>query len=264
MSLIPSTGHAGLTLDRVRSALAPLKAALDERDGWELLAAAHERKEVEKMASKPAITGGGGRKGGARSIGMGGSDLKIGPRNPTRVPVKIPRSIRDQVVWTVQKINGTSFSTSTSAITEQNTFVTLGTLLQVANWTALFDQYCIVAFSVSMEVNLPPGGTAAFGQVYTAIDFDNVAALGTISTIESYATCKVQNLRVASVIKRSCRPCVASSVGPSTLGGVEKLWIDCAYTAVPHYGLRSIFSITGAALTVVPVIEMVVAFRSNI
>lgn len=141
--------------------------------------------------------------------------------------------------------------------------MSLSSLTQYASWTTLFDQYFIHSFSVAIEWNLPPGGTGQ-GQVYMAPDFDNLTNLGSIAAIEAYNGCKVFNLKPGAVTSLCCAPCAGSSVGSQTLSGLNRQWLDCAYPNITHYGIRSIVASVPATYTGVPVVTMVVAFRSGI
>jgi hypothetical protein len=153
---------------------------------------------------------------------------------------------------------------STTLITESNYSYSLNSLNQYSIWSQLFDQYCIVQVDAAFEFNCPPGGTAAYVQVYTALDFDNVTNLGTIAAIENYSTCKVVNVKPGTVIRRSVRPCVAETAGSSASATVERRWIDAAFQSIPHYGIRFIAGIAGAALTVNPIMTFHLAWRSLI
>lgn len=216
-----------------------------------------------KVAGRGGFTHSSGKKSGKGGKGLKG-DLAIGPRDMSKVPQKIPHSISNQITWFKQKYGTTTLTTSTSTITESNIFVTFGALTQAASYTSVFDQYFIYSIESVLEWNCPPGGTSAFGQIFTAIDFDNTANISSSAAIMSYNTCKIQDIKPGSVTRRICRPCVAGSVGPSALAAVTRCWIDCAYTAVPHYGLRQIASATGAVLTAFNYIEVVFALMSNV
>lgn len=194
------------------------------------------------------------------------ADLAVGPS--LNIPPKsIPGFLQivNQIVWWRPKFNLATVSTSTTVITELNVQFLLNVAPNFAAYNARWDQYCIVAAQVDMEVLYPPGSTQAAGQIYSAIDFDNVSVLGTIAAIEGYSTCKVRNVSSnGMVVSRACKPCVAEEAGVQTQSTVERRWVDSAFPGIPHYGLRFLASVTGVVVQLVPVVTYWVAFRGQI
>jgi hypothetical protein len=253
-------------LDRIKSALVPLRVALDERDQWEVLGSPEESKTAALRPRAQAVSVRSSRARGARSSRQKGKfrgDLSIGPSfdNP---PNSIPKNLSNQLYWVKQKFNSSAITTSATLVVETNFSFSLSLLTQVADFTAVFDQYYIAAVNIVFESNVAPGASATFGQVYTALDFNSTNNINTVAAIESYDTCKVSNLRAGKVISRSVRPCVLSEVGGVATGGVERKWLDSSNTGILHFGIRCIVTATGTVISIVPVTTLWVAFRSVI
>jgi len=220
-------------------------------DAFALRLAAEKQAKATSASANIKVAGRGGRatasKGGGKK-GRSSGDLAVEPINPNIVPRSFPSTMNVKVPKRFRYTTAT-ITTSTSVVTESNYVFALNNFPNYTNYTNEYDQYVIWSVEASIEWSVPPGGTAATGQVHSAIDFDNTAALGTIQLLEDYATHKVQNLKPGSVTRRMCKPCVSTSTGSASLGGVARQWIDSAYPAVSHYGLRFIISATGQALT---------------
>jgi len=234
-------------------------------DAFALQLAAEKRAKVSLSTVEPSdnikvsgIRGSVGRRGVMRGKGKKG-DLAYQPLSPFVVPMKWPAASNQKVQITL-RAQGTLTTTSTTGITESNFSFALNNFSQYTSFVSVFDQYFVYSAEVELMWNLPPGGTAAFGQVYSALDFDNTASLGSVNALLGYKSAKKQDIRPGSVTRRSCCPDNATSVGPSTLAGEGRQWLDCSYPAIPYYGIRFIVDKTGAALTFQPVLTINVYF----
>jgi hypothetical protein len=139
-------------------------------------------------------------------------------------------------------------TTSTTVVTETNIAPSISTFLQqYATWCLLFDQYFLHSFTVTIANNSPEGGTGALPQVFTAIDFDSSANISTLGAISAYGTCNVTTIAPGNSVTRFCQPCNASYLGSTATAGVTRSWVDCAFTGVLFYGIRSIVNNTPAA-----------------
>jgi hypothetical protein len=187
-------------------------------------------------------------------MGMAGSsaqdhfisdDLRLRP--PSGVfRASIPRDINNQIVWqrgSYQQV----ITTSTTAITEQNFAPTVQFCPQYANWLSLFDQYFLHSFVVTIANNSPEGGTAACPQVFTAIDFDSSANLGSLATISGYGTCNISTLAAGCSVTRYVQPCNAADLSNVAAIGATRTWVDSSTTAILFYGFRSIVNNTASA-----------------
>jgi hypothetical protein len=209
---------------------------------------------------------------GPISSGLGGmnptnrSDLAIKPPDNTNVPRSIPRNVQSLIAWDSVKIN--SLITGTSSIVETNFAASLQAHPQSSSWSSLFDQWCIPQFTVEFDSQIPPGATSIPPVLYTAIDFDNVNNLGSISSLEDYASCEARQLTTGVRTMRSVRPTVkvvqGVSGGSSSISGVSKaMWTDSAQITTLYYGVRSILGISPS--TVVNVTWTIwFAFRNQI
>jgi hypothetical protein len=192
------------------------------------------------------------------------NDLAIKPPSQLNVPTSIPRNIASVIAWDTVKVDSVITSSSTG-IVENNFSFSLNLHPQASSWAALFDQYCVVAGSVTFDSALPPGSTASPPRLYTALDFDNITALGTVAAIEDFATCEVVNMEPGVKHLRSVRPCnkIMTSGGGATVP--QRSWVDCGTTTVQHFGIRAIVAQTAvASLPISLTATIVFAFRNQI
>lgn len=205
---------------------------------------------------------GGGSNGPTGMSPQARADLRVRPPNNANVPHSVPRSVPNQVVWDVVKIDGV-VANSTTGLTETNFSFNLSQHPQASSWAALFDQWCIPQASVSFLSMVPPGSTTIPPRLYTALDFDNANALGSISSIEDYSTAQVVELQPQVRLVRSIKPCV-KPVLLGSLAGVERMWCDSGTNNVGWYGIRSIMSTSTAILQMSTTVTIWFAFRNQI
>jgi hypothetical protein len=178
----------------------------------------------------------------------------------------IPRTLSNQIVWLRSSYQQVA-TTSTSTFIENNFAPTAsgGFMPQYASWLALFDQYYLHSFTVTIANNSPEGGTAAIPQVYTAIDFDSSSNLGSLAAISAYSSCNVSTIAPGNSVTRFCQPCVATTLGSTALSGVARTWVDSAYNAINFYAIRSIVNNTASATVQLDItFTMNWAFRNTI
>jgi len=192
-------------------------------------------------------------------------DLKRVPFNPLKVPRGVPRNV-NTIVWDIVKVNSQIVVPGTSGtLAENNTAIALSTHPQSSSWAALFDQYCIPQFSITFQSQYPTSINAQCGQLYTAIDFDNVSTLGSISAIEDFSTCIVTTMGLNTCITRSVKPCVKNQLSSSANAGVIRQWVDCGASTIPHNGIRAIVNSNGTvAYTIFMEITIWYAFKNTI
>jgi hypothetical protein len=186
------------------------------------------------------------------------ADLAIKPPSVFNVPKRVPRNISNMLAWDVVKIDSTITPSGGSGITETNFLFTLSQHPQASSWAALFDQFCIPQASVSFAAQQAPGDTNPSTTFYTALDFDNITALGSVSLLEDYSTCAVQVMHPGAMVLRSVRPSPKTALlanGSLVSAGVEgPVWVDSIFPLTAHLGIRSISS--GSAATVTEVIKV--------
>jgi len=182
-----------------------------------------------------------------------------------RIP-KVPRNLSTRIVFDVVKARST-VTISTSTIVEQNYSAALSAHPQASSWTALFDQFCIPQFSVTWYNTNAPGSATGSPIVHTALDFDNIAGLGSLAAVDDYATCIVKDFPVGAQFTRSVRPCVKSTVNATSSAGVERMWLDTSTAAgLAHTGIRSIWEIAPGSTGIQVTVEVTIwlAFRNAI
>jgi hypothetical protein len=209
----------------------------------------------------------------AVSMGMAGTsatdhfirqDLSLRP--PSGVfRASIPRNLSNQIVWqraSYQQV----VTTSTTVITEQNFAPSASAFLPAySTWLSLYDQYFLAAYVVTIANNSPEGGTAACPQVYTAIDFDSSANLGSLTALSGYGSCNITTLAPGNSVTRFVKPCNATYVGSTAASGVSRTWVDSATSSTLFYGFRSIINNTTAATVQLDyTVTMYWAFRNTI
>jgi len=262
--------NAASVLERVKPALATIKAALDERDNWEVLASQHEAQEIKKMSqesSKPALKASSSRGGtgaGGKTQRSNKKDLKMNPSNNFRVPKKVPANIGRTIVWDMIKLDLSTIAPNSGAIVETNYGLTLAQLPQTGSWTTLFDQFCIVQMSITFESLYLSGSTTAPTVLHSAIDFDNTTNLGSIPALDDFASSQRDIMSVGKIVTRSCRPCIKGRASGTDNTNVIRSWMDCGTaTSIAHYGFRTILEIA-TAYNINVYMTVYVAFRNEI
>lgn len=258
-------------LQRARGWISLLKGALNERDYWESAAAAHEAAEFPTVSTKTSMgkkksvgkrTGAGGGSSTISSAPVNWVDLKIRPLSGA-IPSSVPRSVSNQVVWDVVKINSV-ITVPTSGIVETNFQATLNSHPQVASWTALFDQWCIPRMSVTFESQYMSNSVSPPCFIVTALDFDNVTNLGTIGLLEDYSNANNVVMSQAVRFTRSIKPCLKVAGAIATGQSVSQLWCDSAQPAIPWFGIRSIAGSSGTTYPISAFLTIWFAFRNQI
>lgn len=191
------------------------------------------------------------------------SDLAVKPPTQLNVPTSVPRVIAGVIAWDSVKTDST-ITSSTTVITETNFVFSLSLHPQSASWIALFDQYCVVQATVTFYSALPPGSVSNPNQLYTALDFDNNANIGTVAAIEDFATCENVAMQPTTVHMRSVRPCNKGMVGGGASAVPQRTWLDCATSTTSHYGIRSIVAVNGTSQPIRVSVYVVYAFRNQI
>lgn len=141
----------------------------------------------------------------------------------------------------------------------------LNDIPQYTTFTALFDTYRITKVDIRITPmitqavlasvtysNVSPsvGGTYPFGYCYWLVDNDDASNLSTRDAFIEYQKCKSQptvygkNITL-SITPRIATPAYASGAFTAYAEGKKKTWVDCAYPAIEHYGIK--FGIDGTA-----------------
>jgi hypothetical protein len=228
-----------------------------------------------KSKSRPSVKGGRQYKGRRLpSSGADGfdpfnsSDLAVKPISVSNVPTKLPKNIASQIFWDVVKLDIGPLVTSVGTISESGVQVRLNSNPQYTQLTSLFDQYAIPFFSVIFRSNLPPGATTNAASLWTALDFDNVGALGSIQAIGDYNSSRESLMTTGKTVMRSVRPspkAVIANTGSNSNSGVTgPIWLDCGDPTVPHYGIRWIASASGGIYQISVECVIYMCFRNTL
>jgi len=207
-------------------------------------------------------------------------DVLFPPEDITRVPIsnvirqKPPKNLQSKITWIE-----TSYFTSLTipaaggGILETNQVFNLASIALVSSWQALFDQYCIYSALVRFTLGVTESTgnpVQSKGSIVTAIDFDSGTAVGSASALLGFNSAISSDLVPGKSYERFCKPCVtiAASSGSSsaTTGNlVGRSWVDSAFNAVPHFGIRCICSGNLSTNSEVLVINttLVIGFRNN-
>lgn len=194
------------------------------------------------------------------------ADAGVVPLRFTNVPTRIPRNITSIVVWDVVKVDST-ITSSLSAVVETGFAFSLNTHPQQANWSALFDQWSIPFASVTFQSLYQPGATLVPPLIATALDFDNIAPIGSLSNIEDFASCEATVMSVGTKFTRTVRPCVkiGSYNGTALVASTPTpSWNDAASPGIQNLGIRSLLAQSAGVFQVRVTQTIWYAFRNAI
>jgi len=193
------------------------------------------------------------------------TDLALTRHNFRTVPSRIPRSIPSQIVWDVVRVQQV-INTSLTAITETNFSFSLSFHPEQAQWSALFDQWCIPQVSVTFTSTEPPGSLGQIPVLSSAVDFDNTTNIGSVLLLLEFENSQQVVLGSGRSHTRACHPCVKTTLSSSgASSGVDRMWCDSANLGGAWFGIRSIVNPTSTSVSVIQVVSTIwFAFRSGI
>jgi hypothetical protein len=146
---------------------------------------------------------------------------------------------------------GAAMTNNNATITQTNFAFTSADISQFTSFATVFDQYRITrveAWIVPVNPQSSNGAAVSRGSLLTVIDYDDTTNLGSEAAAEAYENCVITPASVGQY--RSFVPHIAVASYGGTFTQFTNLlpsWIDCASTAVQHYGLKTIVTITDAA-----------------
>lgn len=117
----------------------------------------------------------------------------------------------------------------------------LGDIINVSDFSALFDAYRINKVVCNFHLRTDPSGKSPFfcPVLYTAIDRDDLAVPTAVNEVREYQKCQTHYLdpkKPASVV---LVPNIKLSEGVGINSAESyKQWIDSAFTTTTHYGLK--------------------------
>jgi len=265
-----SDTNSMVPLTVVREMLKEVAKTREENLAFRSAVSDHEQEEIRKLKQensksplKQSSSGSGGRGGNGRMLPTNKADMRIRPPS-LRIPSKVPRNINSVVTWDVVKIRSSN-TTSTGGIIEFNQNANMNAHPQVSSWAALFDQWCIPLMSATFYSTEAPGGTGNIIELHTAIDFDNITTLGSITSIDDYGSSQVDMLVLNKSVTRSIKPCIKLASGGNTLAVLGRQWCDMAQLTTAWNGIRCIAA-TAVTATNILVCELTIvyAFRNPI
>jgi len=181
--------------------------------------------------------------------------------------MSVPRAVTNQIVWDVVSFDTILTASGAGSVVENNFSFTLSNHPQAPSWQALFDQWCIPQVSVTYQSQLAPGSTTNPCVLYTALDFDSTANLGSVSSIEDFSTCVTAVMDPRVNIIRSVHPCNKSTlqtVAATSNGGVQRNWVDSAVPTTQWFGIRTITAGGTSAMIINAKTTIWYAFRNQI
>lgn len=177
-----------------------------------------------------------------------------------------PRNLDNQIFWWKSARQQTLTLNYLAPPNEFNMAFSLDVCSGYAALTAVFDQFCL--YSVIVSFSLGANSNAYVFKVHTAVDLDNIGNLGTLAQLEAYSSHHESLLNPTGLSHiRYVKPNTAPVITTATVGpaGVSRNWLDCGYPGVVHYGLRSMFEISGTVNTAVDIhFTYIIGFRNAI
>jgi len=274
LSSVPQGQLTQLTPANAKWLVEAVRQSREDHAALDMAIRQHEADSLPSPPSTPAkatVKLLGGRSGGSRSRGLGPGqkvnkrDLKLKPLSQTP-PTQIPKNIASMLTWDTIKFD-VSTNTSTGGLVEFNRSFNLLDNTQSGNWIALFDQWCIVEVTVVHRSLQPPGSGGSPAELYTAIDYDSVANLGSITAIENFSNTEIMTLSTGKSVTRSVRPMIKlSTQQPSTNvnSSLARMWQDSGASGTPHFGLRAIASSVSSVYAINSTYYVTYAFRDSI
>jgi len=180
---------------------------------------------------------------GQRKKRTSGGNGDIPPPHPCDIAtssVTIPKIPRTYLYRQIDQ-SQTTFSGTVGSVTAGAFAGQLSNLNNSAAFVALYDQYKILALRYTFipRTNVV-SGTAYNPPLYTIIDYDDTAVLGTVAAMTARDTCSVT--QVYESVQRTFRPHIAVAAYSGTFTSYKNEpadWIDCASPNVQHYGLKT-------------------------
>jgi len=190
---------------------------------------------------------GGGRNGIVKDLfsyasGAASGDTRLvraDRRQPTNWIYNMtpPLNFRFRPTW-LQSNYTYSFNTLTTGVNENNIVFTYGNSNAPTN---IFDQYTLDSVMCTFTTNGFSSTAGNFGTLVTAIDYDDVSNLGSVSTLRGFSTVAQTDLNNGKAISREVIPCLslANFAGVGVSGySPARVWVDSGNTSVQWYGLR--------------------------
>lgn len=171
------------------------------------------------------------------------------------------------LAWDIVKVTSTIAVPNTlGGITETNFAFSLASHPSASSWVSLFDQWFIPQFTVEFQSLMAPGSATSPATLYSALDFDNTANLGSLTLLEDFATCTSKVMHPQASFMRSVRPCTKPLIGSTTTVGISRQWLDSSQSSTQNFGIRTITvgNIASGTYSINVVSTIWFAFRNQI
>lgn len=170
-----------------------------------------------------------------------------------------------QVVRVTKLVERANIITSTGSATFTSFNFQLADCSDVAEMTAVFDQYRIDRIDMRIVPNITESlsSTPVLGRNYSAIDLDDANAFTSLTDALDYNNVQVwepTNPIQLTFIPRFAYAAFASGVF-SSFANSKPRWIDAASTGVQHYGVKLAFGVTSTAITYTVTCRYHISFR---
>jgi len=123
----------------------------------------------------------------------------------------------------------------------------LDQLPNYGEFTSLFDMYrfnsVVMRFiptATQLQTNTDQNNSEA-PLLYCVIDYNNADAPASADELKEYGNCRVLPMTRPLSLKfrpRTATPVYRDAVSAAYLQNAPKLWLDCNYADIPHYGVR--------------------------
>ncbi len=179
-----------------------------------------------------------------------------------KAPTVIPRCISNQSYWARMSVTPFTISSSTTVNSYNALSFALASFNQYSDYTAVFDQYCLVEVCVRIMPLLEATANTTLSTLITCIDHDDATVPPSLASVQGHSTCLETTNKGQT---RLIRPRFAVSAYDGAFGAYANKtgYIDCASSAVQHYGLKYVLPPTGNVFTYQVMYEAVIHFRDN-
>jgi len=160
-----------------------------------------------------------------------------------------PKNFLKKIQWLQQTIDSSFSQTASGGFVELGAAFALSFTPSSGLISSLYDQYCIYSIHIrcvpELGNSVPISGTGlgTIGQLISAIDYDSVSPASTWAAYQAFGTSQETAAVVGKSYERYVKPTCVNVVGGSnsaTATGLSmtRAWLNTAFPAVPHFGVR--------------------------
>jgi hypothetical protein len=179
--------------------------------------------------------------------------------------VQRPLPLDFQVIRMFKTVEAATLTSSTTVPVFRSFFFTLGDIADVTEMSAVFDQYKLE----KVEMRLCPSITETLssapliGKAYSVIDYDDANVFTSISDPLDYSNCMTWEPNdpiQIELVPHFAYAAYATGVFSSFANSPPR-WIDCASSAVQHYGVKIALTTVNTAVTYTVTLRYLISFR---